>query len=184
MSGIRVRKDYWPRPGVLAWPDRFWRLDRILDPVAEIMDRCWWYLGGHTVTLPLDLPEDRKPTQADYEKALPEQGRQMDELRSYLDDEGTVGRPGFFSHGAAALSGDWRWYVAADVESKPVGLFSSLAGSVPDLLAPPAEQPQEVSLIAYGVDWAYWDIFLRDAWMLDLVREHLKDRPHLMVEAT
>ena len=107
----------------------------------------------------------------------------MEGLRHYLEDDGQVGRPGFFSRGAAALSGDWRWYVAADVDAKPAELFSSLIGAVPDLLAPPAEQPPEVCLVAYGVDWAYWDIYLREQWMLDLVREHLKDRPHLIVEA-
>jgi hypothetical protein len=183
MKGIRVGKDFWPKPNVLAWPDGFGGLDRILAPIAEKLDACWWFIGGQGVSIPFDLPDDRQPTQEDYARAKPRRDRQMEEVCRYLTQGGRSGRPGFFSRGGSGLSGDWKFYVATDVTDEPVGLFEQLENSTRDLLARPAEQPPEVCVVVQGVDWAYWDIFFREDWMFKRVWEHLQNRKYLITEA-
>jgi hypothetical protein len=183
IAGIRITKDFWPKPGVLSWPDGFGRLDRSLEPIAMRLDRCWWYIGGQGISIPFDLPKDRKPTEEEWARATAAQEVETEEVSRYLTAGGRSGRPGFFSRGSRGLSGDWKFYVVADAAEEPVELFEQLARDHRDLIARPAEPPPEVCLVVQGVDWAYWDIFFRDCWMFEKVWEHMRDRKHLIVES-
>ncbi|QDV53785.1 hypothetical protein [Gimesia fumaroli] len=150
-------------------------LSEILKPIQQMLDDCWWYLGGAGVTLPLYLGN------ASAEMVE----KQSLDYANFLDDESDyrVGKPGWFARYIDHVDACWDCYFACESLSseKPRELLDRLDaldskgrddwwfGDVTDW-----SLPDEVVLVCRDVDAAYWDLFFRDKNDCTIIEQHLQ----------
>ena len=146
-------------------------LTQILEPINQVLDDCWWYLGGAGVTLPL------YPGNASVEEVK----LQSVEYAQWLDDEAgyRVGKPGWFSRYIDYVDSCWELYFVCESSSSEIpretldwldsfedrGWF----GDAKDWLL-----PTEVLFVFRDVDHAYLDLFFRDKKYYTMIQEYMQ----------
>ena len=167
------------------------KLDLVLAPIAQALDKCWWHINGAGMR----FPQVRQPRRLPAEKPVrprrgPGRHTAADVLgpydpadyQRYTDEMSTTRRefegwffqgfamPGFFSRYAEGVCGDWQVCFASDAEDLPLSLHEAASRFGRVWFAPPPDDlPSDICLITRDVDYAYLDLFFRDRWMFDSV---------------